>query len=299
MGPQAKKARAPEDGGAPVIEDVAFSPRTPMPRSEIRAIVKVSDPDGEPVRVHYRWLLNGREISSGDRPAVFLNEIGKGDRLEVEVTATDGHRDARPMTARVRMGNRPPVLSAVVLDPFGDVRAGEVVSASPMVSDPDNDELHFSYLWRVNGNVRGHERSFDTKGLKRGDQIQATVVADDGEAKSRPVASPILPMGNTPPVILQLPQVKTESGTFRYSFEARDADGDRNLRFFLAKGPDGMRMDPMTGVLTWTPDAGQAGVHDVEVGVKDGAGEGTTFLFQVTVTAHGDGGAPPARRRGY
>ncbi len=51
---------------------------------------------------------------------------------------------------------------------------------------------------------------------------------------------------------------------------SRDPDGDRNLRFF-EKGLAGARMDDITGVLSWTPTAAQAGVHLVEVGVKDSA----------------------------
>ena len=294
MAPAPRAADVAGANRAPVIESVALSPKTPTPQSEIRAVVDVRDPDGDPVRLHYRWLLNGREIASSERPVVFVNEIAKGDQLEVEVSATDGHLDARPMTAQASMGNRPPVLSAVALDPFGDVRAGEVLSATPMVRDPDGDELSFEYTWQVNGKVRGHKRSFDTRGLKRGDQVQASVVADDGTVRTESVASPILQLRNTPPVIVQLPVVQTESGTFRYGFEAHDADGDRNLRFFLAKGPPGMRMDPMSGELSWTPTVSQAGVHDVEVGVKDGAGEGTTFAFQVTVTPHPGSAPPPA-----
>ena len=57
------------------------------------------------------------------------------------------------------------------------------------------------------------------------------------------------------------------------------------LRFFMERGPQGMRMDPIAGVLTWTPSASQAGVHPVEVGVRDGAGEGSTFTFELTVRA--------------
>ncbi len=79
---------------------------------------------------------------------------------------------------------------------------------------------------------------------------------------------------------------------------SRDPDGDPNLRFFIEKGPAGARMDAIRGVLTWTPTAAQAGVHPIEVGVKDGAGEGSTFLFELTVRA-----APPSPQgpaaRGY
>ena len=52
---------------------------------------------------------------------------------------------------------------------------------------------------------------------------------------------------------------------------------------YSERGPTGMRMDAITGVLTWTPSAQQAGVHPIEVGVKDSKEEGSTFTFELTV----------------
>ncbi len=284
--------------GTPVIERVALSPAVLVPGTEIRAVVNASDPDGDALRYDYTWKRNGREISSGGKPVLFLADLSKGDRVEVIVTVSDGKHESRPMSAKASVGNRAPVLSAVTLDPFGDVRAGKVIEATPMASDPDHDSLSFEYRWNVNGKQRGNERSFDTKGLRRGDQVQVEVVASDRSLRSRAVRSPILMLGNSPPVITQLPVTQSEDGVFRYTFAARDPDGDRNLRFFLDHGPPGMKMDPMRGVLTWSPTAGQGGVHQVEVGVKDGAGEGSTFVFDLTVNV-AQPAAAPAAKRGY
>jgi hypothetical protein len=211
----------------------------------------------------------------------------------VAVTASDGLLESQPFVARSRTGNRPPVLSAVTLDPFGDVRAGEVIDATPHASDPDSDSLKFTYRWLVNGRKKGDDRSFDSGGLKRGDKLQVQVVASDGSSQSREVLSPVLVLGNSPPLITKLPSARFDDGTFRYTFVAKDPDGDRNLRFFLETGPSGMRMDAISGVLTWTPTATQAGVHPIEVGVKDGPGEGSTFTFELTVRATVE--APAAR----
>jgi hypothetical protein len=278
---------------APVIENVLLSPKVPLPGTEIRAVVEASDSDGDALRYRYVWSHNGREVSSGDKAAVFLVDLKKGDRIEVSVTASDGRLESQPFIARSKTGNRAPVLSAVSLDPFGDVRAGEVIDATPHASDPDNDSLDFTYRWLVNDRKAGRDRSLDTSGLKRGDKVQVQVVADDGRDQSREVTSPVLMLGNSPPLITQLPAARFDDGTFQYTFVAKDPDGDRHLRFFLEKGPTGMRMDAIGGVLTWTPTPSQAGVHPIEVGVKDGKGEGTTFTFELTVNATAQ--APAAR----
>lgn len=278
----------------PVIERVAITPPVLTPGTEIRAVVEASDPDGDPLQLEYVWSYNGREVKRGDQASFYLVDLKKGDRVQVTVRASDGSNQSAPASAMARAGNRPPVVSAVSLDPFGDIRAGETLQATPHVSDPDDDPLQFRYRWTVNGADKGRDRGFDTSGLKRGDKIQAYVVASDGQSESREQASPVLMLGNSPPTITQLPATRSDDGTFTYTFAARDPDGDRNLRFFVEKGPAGMRMDPITGVLTWTPSADQAGVHPVEVGVKDGRGEGSTFSFELTV---GVQQAAPAARR--
>jgi len=274
-----------------------MSPEHPVPGQEIKAVVDVRDPDGDPLRLRYVWRHNGVEVARGSRPVVYIPDLQKGDEVELSVTASDGRRESQALSARGTVRNRPPVLTAVSLSPFGDVRAGQPISAEPHASDPDHDELEFDYRWTVNGAPAGSDRILETSRLHRGDRIQVSVVASDGEARSREVSSPILPLGNTPPVITQLPDLERSDGTFRYRFEAKDADGDHNLRFFLASGPPGMHMDPVTGELTWHPDASQAGVHPVEVGVRDPSGEGTTFLFQVTVSATPAPPASPAPER--
>lgn len=299
----AQPSGAPDDDasagpglGDPVIQRVAITPPVLTPGEEIRAVVEASDPDGDPVHLQYVWRYNGHEVRRGDKPVLYLVDLKKGDRVEVEVTASDGTHESSPKSATARAGNRPPVVSAVSLDPFGDIRAGETIQATAHVSDPDNDELQFRYRWTVNGEDKGRERSFDTKGLKRGDKVQAWVKASDGASESREESSPVLMLGNSPPVITQLPASRGEDGTFTYTFTAKDPDGDRNLRFFLEKGPAGMRIDAVTGVLTWTPTASQAGVHPIEVGVKDGRGEGSTFSFELTVGVEPAAGTPAARR---
>jgi hypothetical protein len=284
MAPQ-QAADERQGNGAPRIDRVDLNPRDPVAGVPISAVVDASDPDGDPLRIRYEWTHNGRAVADGARPGVVLNDLHKGDRVEVTVVASDGQLSSEPRHAWGEVANRAPLVDAVALEPEGTVRAGDVIVASPLARDPDEDSLRFEYAWLVNGNERRGGRELPTEGLKRGDRVQVRVVASDGASRSEPVLGPEVILGNTPPRITRLPDLETESGTFRYQFEAVDPDGDRNLRFFLDQAPPGMTIDPILGVVSWKPDASQAGKHPVEVGVKDGQGEGTTFLFEVTVTA--------------
>ncbi len=293
--PAASHGAGQGQGEAPIVRDVRMNPSRPLAGVPIEALVEADDPDGDALRLTYTWRVNGRDVVTGARPSLSLPDLAKGDEVEVEVVASDGRNASEPRKARARVGNRPPMVAGVDLQPESPVRAGDVVKVSPLARDPDGDDLDYSYRWLVNGVERGRDRELRTEGLRSGDRLSVEVVADDGTDRSKPFMSPELQLGNTPPRITQLPDVQTDSGVFTYQFEAYDADGDRNLRFFLDQSPAGMAIDAITGELQWRPKASQAGVHPVEVGVTDSQGEGTTFLFEVTVATETPS-TPPASR---
>jgi hypothetical protein len=289
-----------DENSAPVVESVALNPRNPLPGSPVEASVEVRDPDGDPYRLSFEWKVNGELSASGARPRLMLKDARKGDRIEVTVVASDGRLESEPMSEQTRIGNRPPLLQGVLLDPQGTVRSGDDLLASPEAYDPDEDALQFEYTWLVNGSdARPGSREFSTRGLRRGDKVRVRVVASDESDASRPEESREITLGNSPPLIKEIPGAQTDEGLFRYSFEAEDPDGDRNLRFRLGKAPEGMRIDPILGVATWRPKESQAGVHPVEVIVQDGHGDGSALRFEVTVASTpGDSGKqPPAAAR--
>jgi hypothetical protein len=57
--------------------------------------------------------------------------------------------------------------------------------------------------------------------------------------------------------------------TYGYGVEVVDEDGDI-LEYSLPEGPDGMTIDPATGLITWTPGKDQIGDHEVVIEVSDG-----------------------------
>jgi len=282
---------------APVVRRVTLDPQAPVPGVPVRAIVEADDPDGDFVRLTFSWYRNGRLVSESGKGTITFDELAKSDQVEVRVLASDGRLSSDVVRAQSHPGNRVPYLTNVYLTPDNRlIRRGQVLKAHPEGNDDDNDDLRFSYRWVANGHLVGEEREFDTSTLKRGDKIHVEVVATDGQVESSPRQSREIEMANSPPRITQLPRMQVDGGELRYAFKAEDADGDRNLRFWVENGPDGMEMDSLTGELTWKPRADQAGVHPVEVGVKDGLGDGTKFEFNVTVNATTEP-APPASVR--
>ncbi len=72
---------------------------------------------------------------------------------------------------------------------------------------------------------------------------------------------------------------------FTLDLNAVDGDAD-SLRYQLVGGPEGMSIDPLTGLITWTPASDQTGSYQVVVQVTDGNGGVDT----ITLTITGDDG---------
>lgn len=297
-GPAMTGARAPAQPSAeeraPTIERVRIEPEEPIPGGRVRALVEANDRSGGPIRLRYAWTLDGAPLGS-DAPEITLERGRKGQALELRVIAGDGAVESPAAHARVVIGNRAPMLSGVTLEPASGLRIGGHVTAVPEASDPDDDALRYEVVWRVNGDaVPGDDLELSTKGLRRGDQIQAQVRASDGSVTTEPATSPTIAIENSAPQIVSRPATQFESGVFRYVVEARDPDGDRNLRYALERAPDGMTIDRFDGTIRWTPGLEQDGAHAVEVAVEDGQGGKTVQRFEVTIARETAAAPPPA-----
>ena len=247
------------------------------------------------VHPEMRVSVHGDLCEVGDaEDLVVPSDLVRGDRLEVEVVATDDARVSEPEVASVVVGNRAPRIEQLTIR----IVEGEEGSlghwvADPEATDPDEDDIEFRYEWRVDGGdvVSGSDR-LSRDDWKRGARIELVAWASDGEKEGLPLASAPFEIGNSPPDIVSRPPGIDASGRFVYQVEARDRDGDRGLRYSLVDGPTAMSIDPFSGELTWKATLADAGEHFVEIEVDDRRGGATRQRFFVNVQVD----APPAAR---
>lgn len=288
----------------PRVEQVVLDPSSPRPGAEVQARVETVSAGGRAVELRYLWAIGGRRVAERGSRLLVPESARKGAPIEVTVVAHAGALRSDPVTATAQVGNRPPGLLGVRLEPADGVRVGQEVVAIAEGRDADGDPIDFTYSWRVNGELHeeGRER-LSTETLKRGDEIVARVRATDGEEETPPLDSDPLRVGNSAPAIVSTPVGVNAEGVFRYVVEAQDPDGDRNLRFRLLEGPEGATIDPLLGEVTWTASAASVGTHGFQVEVEDGHGGRTQQQFEVTVrelqreplaAIAEDAGSPPA-----
>ena len=298
--PGAATGRSPRDNGAPQVTSVSLDPSEPAPGTLVKAIAQATDPDGDTVHIRYEWRVAGGRVRGGQDGSLVVPELRKGENLVVDAIASDGRAESEAMSAQVRVGNRPPAVTSVSFDRTENVKPGDTLVAVAEGTDPDGDPIDFRYEWRVDDVVQSETGShFDTSERKRDERISVRVIATDGDDDSQPVESRFLALGNTAPSIVSLPPATMSAdGVFRYEVEAKDADRDRNLRFRLGTAPEGARVDPLLGEITWKPLASQQGKHAIEVIVSDGHGGETSQTFEVEVrevVVKAGAASPPAK----
>lgn len=105
------------------------------------------------------------------------------------------------------------------------------------------------------------------------------------EPTPSPTPSPSPTPVNQPPTIVSEPSTRGDEGQpYAYDVDADDPEGAA-VAFALTAAPNGMTIDPATGVVSWTPADGDAGSHDVVVRASDPAGLATFQSFTIDVAS--------------
>ena len=75
---------------------------------------------------------------------------------------------------------------------------------------------------------------------------------------------------------------KFENNVYVYQIYASDPDGDE-LVYSLRQAPEGMVIDPKTGLIRWKADVKDSGSHAISVKVSDGQGGDILYNYDITI----------------
>lgn len=259
----------------PIIISAKIYPDLPTAEKPLTAHFSGEDAEGDTIRCVFRWYVDGALVQEGPDGNLQPGPYRKDSKVFVEVIPSDKFSSgALYKSDTITIGNAPPVVSSISLTP-GNPRAGDVITAAPVVTDPDGDWTKNAYQWYVNDKPAtepGAEDRFSTAGLKKKDKVNVSVTPTDGESTGDPKVSNTIMIANSPPRIASNPPTALANGTYRYEVLALDPDGDR-LTYALAKAPQGMTINPSTGLITWEPKPVNAREEvAVKIVVNDGDG---------------------------
>lgn len=212
----------------PTIRSAKITPEVPKGGDTLQCVYDdFSDPDGDPDRSTIVWTVNGLRAGGGQ---VLQTQAASGDRIACTVTPRDGQGTGDPVRASVSVGNRPPSVTSVWLEPK-KTSAGQPISCHyGGYSDPDFHADASKIAWTVNGKAAGTGPKIDT-GFVGGDRLQCTVTPHDGDVDGQPMRAETI-IDNTPP---GLDMVAIRPGKARYGdllqciyTGFKDVDGDRD-----------------------------------------------------------------------
>jgi RHS repeat-associated protein len=112
------------------------------------------------------------------------------------------------------------------------------------------------------------------------------IVSNAGHASAPDSVTITAARVNHPPAITSTPLTAATPGSaYTYPVAASDPDAGDTLAFSLPVAPAGMSINPASGLIQWTPNAGQIGSHNVSVRAQDLGGLFDVQSFLIVVVA--------------
>ena len=126
------------ENSPPKMTTARIEPSQPTKRDLLKVIVESSDADGDPVAYTYRWFKeDGTEM--GSESTISANLFSKGEKVNVEVTPSDGQAKGKGLVATTVIVNAVPKITSTP-GPLSGMEYMYQVTAE----DPDKDPLTFA-----------------------------------------------------------------------------------------------------------------------------------------------------------
>jgi hypothetical protein len=272
-------------GGAGVRSDVSGTLQQPgvdktyaleiTPKEATRkSILKLSSTGFDLSRTKIEWQVNGRPFTTQVPTQFDGADAAKG----VTVQAKAMMQDQEVASNNVQIMNCPPEISRIKLMPEV-FKPGDTLSVDVQGEDIDGDAISFLYEWTKNGETAGKGNRIGMP-VKRGDNISVRVIPYDGTDYGNPIVLN-REIRNLPPMIVEHQDFSFDDTTYTYQVKATDPDGDK-LVYALESPPDGITIDPSTGLLKWVVPKEFKGKKDVLITVSDG--NGGTAKYSLTIS---------------
>ncbi|MEM7311895.1 MAG: putative Ig domain-containing protein, partial [Planctomycetota bacterium] len=209
--------------------------------------------------------------------------------VRVTIEVFDTHLVGTGLTydLNVRAVNTPPI---ILSSPPTSAAIGATYLYQVAAQDPDQDPLSFSLDTAPSGMTIDAETGritwSPTAGQDGPQDVAVTVTDSAGASITQSYTIQVATgVSNQLPTITSAANFYATVGqSYTYDVEADDPDGD-DLTYALLSAPSGMTIDSQTGLIEWTPAAGDVGSSLVEVLVTDPSGGGSLQGFGLQVLA--------------
>lgn len=224
----------------------------------------------------YRWFVGGTELVEITGSELPSDYIAKG--AEIEVIVSKGGISGQATTVAV---NSPPRLVP------GSVDCSLNQPILPETSDADGDHVAIRYLWTVNGQELEHGENLLTYDQAAGgDQVALQIFISDGELELPVYECYEFTVDNGAPEFVSTPPNSFSGNLYEYQPQAIDPEGTR-VSYQLDSAPDGMTLDPETGLIRWEITAESVGEHTVTLVATDEDGRQNSQTYTINLSLQG------------
>ncbi|MEW5848666.1 MAG: putative Ig domain-containing protein [Myxococcota bacterium] len=261
---------------APVLQPIG--PLQVAELSTLTLSINASDPDADTLRYAMDPSPPGATLDAAT--LTWMPDHTAAGVYPVVVTVSDGvEAVSEAVTITVTNTNVPPTVQPV---PPQTVAEGETLALALVAADLDGETLSFSSANLPAGATLSVTGDFSwTPRFDQAGSHTVALVVSDGEAATTLDLDISVTNTNRVPVLAVIPAQMTSEGVeLVVAVPVSDPDGDV-LQVALS-GAEGATYDPTPRQIHWTPGFDQAGAHDVEITVSDGAAE-IRGAFHVTV----------------
>ncbi len=212
----------------------------------------------------------GTYVVAQERQDGWIQTAPVGRTYEVTVSAGEAiyNLDFGNFQSDETPENRSPLFTD---DPLTHANAADPYRYDAKVDDPDGDPLTFTLSVKPQGMTVDPQRGIVTWVPTADQEGDYSVVlrVDDGRGGIDVLAFDITvsPINHAPIIVTEPVTSVAPDGTYRYDVEAIDPDEDQ-ITYALIEGPEGMRLDEASGVVSWDPPQGFGTALDFD-GVDD------------------------------
>ncbi|UCD84576.1 MAG: S8 family serine peptidase [Deltaproteobacteria bacterium] len=141
---------------------------------------------------------------------------------------------------------------------------------------------------------------FDANGLNAGTYTASLLISNNDPEEGQLTIPVTLKVNNLPVITSVAPTTATEGSLYNYDVEAFDVDDDP-LTYNLTLSPLGMSIDPLNGLIEWTPVYSQVGGNPVSIEVSDGNGgvDTQSYIIEVAFMDNDGDGLPDTWEESY
>jgi hypothetical protein len=249
--------------------------------------VEVLDIDGDTLIFSMLNYPDGMVIDSDDGRITWTPTNAQVGTHPIIVKVIDGAGgDARQsFTITVENVND---LPSIFSNPISEAKEKLVYTYHVQAEDLDpDDNLTFELAVYPPGMQINSTRgiiSWTPTNAQVGDNNVIVIVSDENDATDTQSFIINVQNVNDAPIITSTPvTTATEDAQYLYDANANDVDSGDTLTYNLTSGPNGMSIDVLTGLITWTPTDAQVGSHQIVVKVTDNHNAFATQSFTITV----------------